>query len=105
MTLKFRPVRRFWQTDVYRLAMAASLAIVSACASQQQPSLDRLYSTTRTLSDQAPVILVHGAFGARLCDSAGQEFWPGSLANLLFADYQELALPVGQELPESIPEL
>ncbi|MEH6591837.1 MAG: hypothetical protein V7746_16370 [Halioglobus sp.] len=86
------------------LFCGGGMIFIVACASQQ-PSLDRLYESTRTLSDQTPVILVHGAFGARLCDPSGREFWPGSLANLLFADYQELALPIRPDTSNRAIEL
>lgn len=64
-----------------------------------QPDLSRLYSTSAPRDqgariDEYPVILVHGAFGARLCDANGDEHWPGSVRDLLFSSFESIALPI-----------
>ncbi len=74
-------------------ALLATLALC-ACSTRPQPNLDRLYETSVAHADQPPVILLHGAFGARLCDPQGKEHWPGGIGDLLFSDYAALALPV-----------
>jgi len=87
---------------------AATLAIViiyiNACSSGVIPDLSRLYETpelpsrsqeTRTSNKQPPVILIHGAFGARLNNrETNEERWPGSVWNLLFGNYEDIALPI-----------
>lgn len=57
-----------------------------------KPDLTRLYSSQQNHIGHPPVILVHGAFGGRLCDNKGEERWPGNLFRLLFHDYQDLSL-------------
>jgi pimeloyl-ACP methyl ester carboxylesterase len=90
---------RFGQRLPGALALLVPLLVVSslvACSSAS-PQLTRLYQTSQPLADQPPVILVHGAFGGRLCDSSGKEHWPGNLLDLVFNDYHELALPFSAE--------
>tara|TARA_R110000851_G_scaffold4753_4_gene19679 strand:+ start:48 stop:1364 length:1317 start_codon:yes stop_codon:yes gene_type:complete len=55
------------------------------------PDLQRIYQSSVD-SDVPPVILIHGAFGARLCDAFGTEKWPGPISTLLFGSYADLAL-------------
>lgn len=55
------------------------------------PNLQQIYQSTAQ-SKHPPVILIHGAFGARLCDVNGNEKWPGSISKLLFGNYADLAL-------------
>lgn len=73
------------------LAVLITAIIVSACASIR-PELTTLYKTENVLAEQPPVILIHGAFGGRLCDSNAREHWPGSVFNLLLSDYRTLAV-------------
>jgi pimeloyl-ACP methyl ester carboxylesterase len=67
--------------------------LLSACA-DVQPQLDRLYRSSQQHGRQSPVILIHGAFGGRLCTDSGEEYWPGGIVDLLFRDYRVLALPI-----------
>lgn len=69
--------------------------LLGGCATEPVPDLERLYRFQKSPIDnskQPPVILVHGAFGARLSGPDGTELWPGKLSRLLFADYKEIAL-------------
>lgn len=44
---------------------------------------------------QPPVIVIHGALGGRLYDSAaGREVWPGGLFSVLFGNYADLRLEI-----------
>lgn len=67
--------------------------MLQACVTSR-PELSRLYKTSASHGAEPPVILVHGAFGGRLCDSENQEHWPGSFSKILFGDYGSLALPI-----------
>ena len=51
-----------------------------------------------------PVILIHGAFGGRLCDEDGKEHWPGDIFNVLFSDYRSLALPAPRSMEHDVQE-
>ncbi len=85
-----------------RLLAAPITAItVSACASIR-PELTTLYKTENALAEQPPVILIHGAFGGRLCDSNTREHWPGSLLNLLLSDYRTLAVTTPRPRSSSV---
>ncbi|MFT4519173.1 MAG: pimeloyl-ACP methyl ester carboxylesterase [Halioglobus sp.] len=88
------------QASVFRLwAACALLTALSACA-VVQPQLATLYKTSDSSTGQSPVILVHGAFGGRLCNEKGEEYWPGSLSKILWGDYGTLALPTPGPGPE-----
>ena len=75
------------------IATIVCVTVLGSCTTQT-PSLDRLYKTASTLENHPPVILIHGAFGAKLCNSDGDELWPGSLGDVIFSDYRGLALAV-----------
>ena len=73
------------------LTVFVCVSVLGSCATQT-PSLERLYRTSSSLIGHPPVILIHGAFGARLCNSDEQKLWPGSLGDVIFSDYRDLAL-------------
>ncbi len=63
-----------------------------SCASVE-PELSTLYRTSAIPEQQeTPVILIHGAFGGRLCDADGTEYWPGGITDIALGDYHSLAL-------------
>jgi hypothetical protein len=85
--------------------------LLTGCASSPVPDLKRLYETrplprgpTVDVGDiETPVILVHGAFGARLRNrETRDEVWPGGLGSILFHSYEDIALSVDANtlLPE-----
>ena len=82
-------------THLYRFIPVLGVLVFTAC-SVARPELSTLYQTSQGLADQPPVILVHGAFGGRLCDEQGGEHWPGGVWSLLFDEYSSLALPLGE---------
>ncbi|MDH3994565.1 MAG: hypothetical protein OEV47_16715, partial [Gammaproteobacteria bacterium] len=77
----------------YAAALLCAATLLASCASHG-PQLSTLYKTAGETGLQPPVILIHGAFGGRLCDDSGEEYWPGSFFNILLGDYQTLSLPV-----------
>ena len=82
--------------------------LLAACSSKQLPDLKRLYGDTpdfRMLHNntveadfQNPVILLHGILGSRLrrADTL-EEIWPGGLTDLLFNNFQDVALPINPD--------
>lgn len=80
------------------LAVLMWCTTLLSCASLR-PELSTLYKTSKTTDQQSPVILIHGAFGGRLCDETGLEEWPGGISTLLLGDYQALALPIPDTPP------
>jgi len=79
------------------------VVLLAGCVSSPVPDLKRLYETQPLPREAAvdaggvetPVILVHGAFGARLRNRESQtEVWPGGLGSILFHSYEDIALPI-----------
>ena len=86
--------------------------LVSGCALNPVPDLQRLYETgpltrgTRVAAGvvETPVILVHGVFGARLRErDTGKEVWPGGITSLLFNSYDDIALPIDADTLQPAP--
>jgi len=76
---------------------------IQGCQTMNKPDLKRLHKLSQPV-DQPPVILLHGILGARLSDVASsQEVWIGSIRQLLFSDYSELALEIDSETLEPVP--
>jgi pimeloyl-ACP methyl ester carboxylesterase len=72
-----------------------SVAALSACATVSKPDLRRLYQTANVATEQQPLILIPGIMGSQLRDrSTHRVVWPGSIWNLLFNHFNELALEV-----------
>ncbi|MGH8223206.1 MAG: esterase/lipase family protein [Woeseiaceae bacterium] len=85
-----------------RTALLTWLAcmLLSACVGPQKPDLQRLYASSRSAVDQPPVILIPGLMGSRIRDAWGAELWPGSIARLLFSDFDRLALDIDPQTLE-----
>jgi pimeloyl-ACP methyl ester carboxylesterase len=78
------------------------LATLTSCHKQTKPDLNRLYLSSKELTTQPPpVVLIHGITGSRLRHSETlEELWFGSLRELLFSNYQELALEIDESTLE-----
>ena len=75
---------------------------LQSCSHAVKPDLKRLYEQNRTVK-QPPVVLIHGTMGSRLADiNSGKEVWPGNLSDLLFSNYEGIALDIdpGSLLPK-----
>ena len=67
---------------------------LQSCSHAVKPDLKRLYKQNRTVQ-QPPVILIHGTMGSRLAEiNSGTEVWPGKLSDLLFSNYEDIALEI-----------
>ncbi|MGH8727194.1 MAG: lipase/acyltransferase domain-containing protein, partial [Burkholderiales bacterium] len=74
--------------------LLAVLLLVASCT-VLAPDLKRLYEVGDKNEFQNPVVLIPGVFGSRLRDAkTKEEVWPGSLFNILFNDYEQIALPI-----------
>ena len=73
----------------FTAALLLATALLTSCASYG-PQLSTLYKTAGATGRQLPVILIHCAFGGRLCADSGEEHWPGNFFNILLGDYQSL---------------
>ncbi|MGH6640153.1 MAG: esterase/lipase family protein [Polaromonas sp.] len=68
-------------------------AALVACDPSPRPDLSRLYRVSGPALDTTPVIIIPGLFGSKLRNrKTGVEVWPGSVTDVLFSDYRELAL-------------
>lgn len=68
--------------------------LFSACSAvgSTKPDLARLYENAAQDPNQPPVILIHGLAGSTLVDAkTGEQFWPGSLRQIAFSTYLDLA--------------
>ena len=89
---------RYWV-----LLLLTTMLSIQGCQTMNKPDLKRLHKLSQPV-DQPPVILLHGILGARLSDVASsQEVWIGSIRQLLFSDYSELALEIDSETLEPVP--
>jgi len=81
------------------ILMIISICLLSSCNKQTKPDLNRLYLSSQKLVNQpAPVVLIHGITGSRLRHvETLEELWFGSLRELLFSNYQNLALEINEE--------
>lgn len=95
----FRPRLLRW---IFCLLLANFL---SACATTPRPDLSRLYRVSDQLLDTTPVILIPGLFGSKLRNKkTGKEVWPGSVTDVLFSDYRELALKFDPQTLQVLPD-
>jgi pimeloyl-ACP methyl ester carboxylesterase len=71
-----------------------------------QPDLHRLYMETMEITDQPPVVFIHGVLGSKLRDvDDGKDLWLGSLDRILFSDYAEIAYDIDPETLEPLPSV
>lgn len=74
------------------LPLLAALLVAGCSSLPDRPDLARLYAADSDNASQPPVILIHGLMGSTLVDKdSGAQFWPGSLGNMAFGNYRELA--------------
>jgi len=59
------------------------------------PDLHRLYVQSKEVTDQPPVVLIHGVLGSTIRDTiTKEELWPGSARRLFLSDYSDIALAI-----------
>ena len=59
------------------------------------PDLHRLYMQSMQVTDQPPVVFVHGVMGSKLRNKVtGEDKWPGSFDRILFSNYEDVALEI-----------
>ncbi len=79
--------------------------LLSSACSEERPDLPRLYQRSMTTAALPPVVVIHGVFGGRLQHvSSGEEYWPGPWSQLLWGDYQALALPIDTQSLRPAPD-
>lgn len=71
---------------------------------ESEPNLKRLFSQSNQVTDQAPVIFVHGVLGSKLKhQETGVEGWFSSPWKLLFDEFRHLALEIDPESLTTLP--
>jgi len=88
---------------VKRWAVLAGL-LLSGCATQLAPDLERLYVGSSATAGQPPVILIPGIMGSRLVDADGHEHWPGRGWRAFLAGRDGLALAIDPETLEAVDD-
>ena len=69
-----------------------------------KPDLHRLYMESMEITDQPPVVFIHGVLGSKLRDiKEGDDLWLGSIGRILFSDYAEVAYEIDPETLEPLP--
>jgi pimeloyl-ACP methyl ester carboxylesterase len=64
-------------------------------AHKAAPDLKRLYMQSMQVTDQPPVVFVHGVMGGKLRKrDTGEELWIGSYDRVITSDYSDLALKI-----------
>ena len=66
-----------------------------------KPDLHRLYMESMAVTDQPPVIFIHGVLGSRLKDTKTKEdIWPGAISRLFSHDYSDAAYEINSNTLE-----
>ena len=86
----------------YPLVLLAVLIV--SCSYEPKPDLKSLFLQSETVTDQSPVVFVHGVMGSRLRHKeTGEEVWFSSPWKLLFDEFSHLALDIDPETLELRP--
>lgn len=86
------------------LLASVFLAGVYANSKIFAPDLHRLYMESMMVTDQPPVIFIHGVLGSRLKDTRTKEdVWPGAISRLLSHDYSDAAYEIDSNTLEPKP--
>jgi pimeloyl-ACP methyl ester carboxylesterase len=99
--MKFTLYRRlvFYRILLASLFLGAAFFAGSYYHTQiNKPDLKRLYMQSMEVTDQPPVVFIHGVMGSKLRNNrTGEELWPGSLKRILFSNYSDVALQIDSE--------
>ena len=103
-TLKARLLFYRWTFGLIVLALAFCAGIYYN-SHKAAPDLQRLYMQSMQVTDQPPVIFVHGVMGGKLRNrNSGEEIWIGDYSRVVTSDYSDLALKIDPNTLEPIPD-
>jgi pimeloyl-ACP methyl ester carboxylesterase len=89
-------MKLIFNTSVMVVLLATFL--VTGCSDESKPDLKQLFTHSRLVTDQPPVVFIHGMLGSKLRDKQSrEEVWPGSAFNILFGNHDHFS-------PEFDPE-
>jgi len=101
-TLKRTLFNRY--TFIFLVLLGAFIAGIFANHKIFAPDLHRLYMESMMVTDQPPVIFIHGVLGSRLKDTQTKEdVWPGAISRLLSHDYSDAAYEINPDTLEPKP--
>ncbi|MGH8120660.1 MAG: lipase family alpha/beta hydrolase [Gammaproteobacteria bacterium] len=67
------------------------------------PDLKRLYMQSMMVTDQPPVVFIHGVMGGKLRDTkTGEELWIGDYTRVVTSDYSDLSLKIDPDTLEPV---
>ena len=73
---------------------------------QKKPDLKYLFAESMMVTDQPPVVFIHGVLGGKLRNTeTNEEVWPGSAFNLLFGNHDHLALKIDPDSLMAAPDV
>lgn len=102
VNVRLQNITRFLLLSLTSVLMCTLLC---DCSAPLRPDLSRLYRISDQTTDNTPVILIPGLFGSKLRDKqTGKEVWPGSATDVVFSDYQQLALKFDRETLQVLPD-
>jgi hypothetical protein len=98
LRLIFRAIKKGIFNKYIFISLVVCLAFIAGIFSNKKvfaPDLHRLYMESMMVTDQPPVIFVHGVLGSRLKDTKSKEdIWPGAISRLFSHDYSDAAYEI-----------
>jgi pimeloyl-ACP methyl ester carboxylesterase len=107
LRLIFKAVKKGIFNKYIFIGLVVCLAFIAGIFSNKKvfaPDLHRLYMESMMVTDQPPVIFIHGVLGSRLKDTKTKEdLWPGAISRLLSHDYSDAAYEIDPNTLEPKP--
>jgi len=106
--MKFSIKKRLWFYRILFTSLILGAAFYAGSYYHEKkhvPDLHRLYMQSMHVTDQPPVVFVHGVMGSKLRnDKSGEELWPGSFNRILFSNYEDVALDIDADTLNPKPD-
>jgi triacylglycerol esterase/lipase EstA (alpha/beta hydrolase family) len=107
LKLTLKAIRKgLFNQYLFAFIILASVFLAGVYANSKifAPDLHRLYMESMMVTDQPPVIFIHGVLGSRLKDTKTKEdVWPGAISKLLSHDYSDAAYEIDPKTLEPMP--
>jgi len=109
MRFVFKLLKKCFYNKYVLLGMVLLVTFVAGFVYKSEvgkPDLHRLYMETMEITDQPPVVFIHGVLGSKLRDiKEGDDLWLGPVNRILFSDYSEVAYDIDPETLEPLPSI
>lgn len=107
LRLTYRALKRgLFNRYIFICLVLAGVFVAGVYANSKifAPDLHRLYMESMMVTDQPPVIFIHGVLGSRLRDvKTKEDVWPGTISRLFSHDYSDAAYEINPETLEPKP--